>query len=48
MRAKHPDALVSCVGSLAVVDLPYGQMELDVDEPTDTPQEERADQAGLF
>ncbi|MFE6787860.1 hypothetical protein ACFVFF_36975 [Streptomyces sp. NPDC057680] len=47
MHAKHPDALVSCVGSLAVLDLPYGQMKLDVDEPTtidepDTPEEQQS------
>ncbi|MFF3730204.1 hypothetical protein ACFYXM_07755 [Streptomyces sp. NPDC002476] len=33
MRAKHPDELVSCGGSLEIVDLPVGQMELPVDEP---------------
>ncbi|MEU6928957.1 hypothetical protein AB0A05_07310 [Streptomyces sp. NPDC046374] len=25
--------LVSCIGSLEIVDLPYGQMEITIDEP---------------
>ncbi|MET9432280.1 MULTISPECIES: hypothetical protein [unclassified Streptomyces] len=42
MRARY-DALVSCGGSLEIVDLPYGQMEIPVDElaapSVDEPQE---------
>ncbi|WP_228980146.1 DUF2800 domain-containing protein [Streptomyces sp. DH12] len=34
MRSRY-DALVSCDGSLEIVDLPYGQMELAVDEPAE-------------
>ncbi|MFF4173041.1 hypothetical protein [Streptomyces sp. NPDC001744] len=32
MRARNPGALVSCRGSLAIVDLPVGQMEFPLDE----------------
>ncbi|MGW1352822.1 hypothetical protein ACWCQE_26670 [Streptomyces sp. NPDC002409] len=36
MRARHPDELVSCAGSLEIVDLPVGQMALPVDELEET------------
>ncbi|MFI0827276.1 hypothetical protein ACH4Q7_22790 [Streptomyces roseolus] len=42
-RRDPEDRLVSCAGSLEIVDLPYGQMELDVElEPEVTEQQEAA------
>ncbi|MET9321984.1 hypothetical protein ABZX75_17585 [Streptomyces sp. NPDC003038] len=32
MRSRY-NALISCDGSLEIIDLPYGQMEIPVDEP---------------
>ncbi|MFJ7586971.1 hypothetical protein ACIQZO_06165 [Streptomyces sp. NPDC097617] len=38
--------LLSCAGSLEIVDLPYGQMEIPISEPE--PQPEPADAMALF
>lgn len=46
MRAQY-DALVSCGGSLEIVDLPYGQIEIPVDEPAQSAAEPE-DQPSLF
>lgn len=46
-RHDAPDArrdahghLLSCAGSLEIVDLPYGQMEIAIEEPEAVPEEE--------
>ncbi|MGC4947718.1 hypothetical protein ACLQ2N_16170 [Streptomyces sp. DT224] len=40
--------LVSCAGSLEIVDLPYGQMEIAVDEPEPGVEAQPADTLPLF
>lgn len=54
-RHDAPDArrdadghLLSCAGSLEIVDLPYGQMEIPVDTPGETPAPDTADEPALF
>ncbi|MGA5497717.1 hypothetical protein ACPCSP_25470 [Streptomyces cinereoruber] len=48
MRELHPGELVSCAGSLAIVDLPVGQMELVSDDDLERASEPDDEQPGLF
>jgi hypothetical protein len=54
-RHDAPDArrdahghLLSCAGSLQIVDLPYGQMEIPIPEPEADPDTAPADAMALF
>lgn len=47
-RRLPDERLVSCGGSLEVVDLPYGQTEIHIDEPDSTAEAEPDEAMALF